>query len=230
MDLPALDDKQWHSLIRYRFSKVVMNPVRVWSIDGKDYRFNRGSNHPKGLHMSNLGALVRHVFYDKKTVVIYSLDATLNRKTALIDDPLFLEVLKDEWCHGRLWAPYIPHSLEYLARCFKALIQNVIEPDLDVDTLKEMIKSLILRTFHRLEHATAATSYHSLQEKAEHLEQIRRERIAFGQTLADIAEEFSRHKPYRASIVQDLTDYTPEAEYNDPERRLADIRKTLGLT
>jgi hypothetical protein len=230
LDLPQLTDKQWTALVRYRFSVIVMNPIRTWSIDGKEYKFNRGSNHPKGLHMSNLGALVRNVFYDKKTVVIYALDGSLNRKGPIIEEPEFFDVLKDEWACHRLYAPLMPHSLEYMARCYQALIQKVIEPDLDVDTLKEMMKNLFGLTFGKLLTGKSVGPVNSLDEKKKIDERRRKEYVEFGQNLASLALEFDGHKPYRAVISKDLTDYSIEQSYKDPMRRTDEIRKALGIS
>jgi len=227
--LPSLSDKQWKDLIKYRFSCVVVNPVRVWSIEEKEYRFQRGSNHPKGLHMSNLGALVRNIFYDKKTNTIYSLEGNLNRKLAIIEDPDFLEILKYEWQCERLWSFFMPHSLEYMARCYKYLIQNVIEPDLDVMEIKEMLRNFFALTFEKLTVGREIGRVNSLEEKKQLEERRRKEYITFGENLVKLSEDFANHKPYRAFIVKDLTDYSIEKEYEDPDKRLAAIKKILSI-
>jgi hypothetical protein len=215
-------------LVRWRFGCVMMNPIRTWSVDGKVYHFKRGSNQPKGLHMSNLGAFVRHVFYDKKTQIIYSLDGPLSRKLPLVEEPDFMNVLMFEWQKNVFYAQDLPHSLEYMAKIYKCLIQNIIEPDLDVDTLKEYIRGVILSTFNRL---TVGTSHQAVDLEADRRKLLAKrdeEYRSFGHELMVLAEEYKNVKPRRAVVVTDHSDYGVEEEFNDPERRAKAIRAILS--
>ena len=220
--------EQMNRLVRWRFGCVMMNPIRTWSVDGKVYHFKRGSNQPKGLHMSTLGAFVRHVFYDKKTQTIYALEGPLSRKVPLIEEPVFLNVLMFEWEKDILYVPGVPHSLEYMAKIYKYLIQNVIEPDLDIDRLKEYIRAVILSTFNRI---TVGTSHQAID-----LEEDRRKMIAkrdeeyrmFGHELMTLAEEYKNLRPHRAVVVTDHSDYGVEDEFNDPAKRAKAIQEILA--
>jgi hypothetical protein len=215
-------------LSRFRLAIVQANPIRKWEIDGKAVEFNRGSNHTKGLYMSNLGAFIRHIFFDKKTQVLYELDGILNRREALIEDPEFLGILAFEWRRNMFYSPYIPNSLENLARVYKHLIQNVIEPDLDLDHLKTMVRNAIQVTFGAMTVSSFAKGYEDANPEYV-LKKREEEYRAFGQTLCDLADQYKKYKPDKALIVKDMSDYSLEKEYQDPARRLAAIKKILDI-
>ena len=215
-------------LNRFRLAVVQANPIRKWEVEGKTVEFKRGSNHTKGLYMSNLGAFIRHIFFDKKTQVLYELDGILNRRVALIDDPEFLSILTFEWKNNMFYSPYIPNSLENLARVYKYLIQNVIEPDLDLDHLKTMIRNVIQATFGLI----TVNSYTKINEDANPefiLQKRESEYRKFGQSICEQADLYKKYKPAKAVIINDLSDYSLETEYQDPARRLIAIKKVLDL-
>ncbi len=215
-------------LCRFRLAIVQANPIRKWEVEGKTVEFKRGSNHTKGLYMSNLGAFIRHIFFDKKTQVLYELDGLLNRREALIEDPEFLSILAFEWKNNMFYSPFIPNSLENLARVYKHLIQNVIEPDLDLDHLKTMIRNVIQASFGII----TVNTYTKINEDANPefiLEKRESEYRKFSQSLCELADQYKKYKPDKAIIVSDMSDYSLENEYQDPAKRLIAIKKVLNL-
>jgi hypothetical protein len=220
--------EQLKKLARFRLSIIQANPIRKWEIDGKIIEFKRGSNNSKGLYMSNLGAYVRHIFYDKKTQILYELDSTLNRKHALIEDPDFLKILAFEWKNNLFYSPLMPSSLEYLARIYKYLIQNVIEPDLELDHLRGILRNFILSSFGILTVNQFAKA-NDLGDPEHIIKKRDDEYRKFGLALHKQAEKLQKYMPMKAKIISDLSDYSLEEEYKNSALRNAALRKVLGI-
>ncbi|GEM_PF-4884279 len=227
-DQPIPHEEALKKLCKFRFSVIQANPVRKWEIDGKVVEFKRGANHSKGLYMSNLGAYVRHIFYDKKTQILYELDSALSRKHALIEDPDFIKILQYEWKNNLFYSPCVPNSLEYLARIYKFLIQNVIEPDQELDHLRGILRNVILSTFGVL----TVNQFGRINEPSDTEYLIKKrdsEYRKFGIALHEQAEQLQSYGPEKAKIVNDLSDYTLENEYKEPAKRLAAVKKILDI-
>jgi hypothetical protein len=180
--------------------------------------------------MSNLGAMVRNVFYDKRTQVLYSLEGQLNRRYSLIEDPDYLHILRYEIDHNLWYATYIPHSLEYLAKIYKYLIQNIIEPEIDVDMFKNILNNVIGSTFGMLTVDEVEKMMSKSDQKKMLNDKMEGEYRKFGHTLQHLAEEYRKYKPQFGSIAQDMSDYTLENDYNDPVKRNEAIKKILKLS
>ena len=84
-------------IAKFRLAVVQANPIRSWEMGDKVQKFERGSNSSYGHYMAALGALVRHIFYDKRTIISYTLEGVLRRKETLIEAPEFIDVLQYEW-------------------------------------------------------------------------------------------------------------------------------------
>src|SRR5208337_574171 len=111
-----------------------------------------------------------------------------------------------EYRENILFAPYIPHSLEYLAKIYKYLIQNVIEPELDADTFKNIIGNVIASTFSQLTTSGMEKEPLSVEGRKALLEQRAHEYRKFGQKLQDFSEDLRKYKPFKGTVISDSSD------------------------
>jgi len=220
---------QLQTLAQYRFSLIQTNPIRKWQVGDVSYEFKRGKNQSKGIYMSSLGSLVRHIFYDKKTHIAYSLEGNLSRRYAIIEDPLFLNILDFEWKNNIFYAPYIPYSLEYTAQIYKYLIQNVIDPLIEVDFLKNLIKDFIEHTFNKISVVEDEEKIISSPNMEYLIETRKDEFMKFRENLLNFVEEFKNYKSPKCFIIEDFSDYSLEEEYANSHKRMEQIKKILNI-
>lgn len=228
---PSPSDDTMKKLAIFRLGKTESAPQREW-IDpaGNIISFKRGIT-PKeykrsGLLMSRLSGLIRYLFYDHMTLCNYPLEGSLKRKYAVCEDIEFIKLLQFEWATNTFHSAYIPHSLEYIARIYKHLLQKVIYPEINENLFMEGLRSIFTYTFGILKHSADIKGENSESKKIMDIESCK-SYVQFRKNITLIEAICYSFVPKDWHIKTDLSEYKLEKMYAVEEWRMQHIREIL---